>query len=266
MVSLTEGSSTIIGWKRLSRAESFSICFLYSSIVVAPIIWTSPLDKAGFKILAAFIPPSASPADIMLCISSITSIIFPNSLTSFIILRILDSNWPLNWVPATIPVMSSMYISLFNSFAGTSWFTILIANPSAIAVLPTPASPIRQGLFFWRLFNIWTILSISFVLPIILSIFPSAAFLFKFVPNISRNFFLSSFFGSFNLVFLDASCFEDKTLSWKLLGNAISSIFNDCKNCPIWLLILPSSSSDIPDSLIRWSIGDIPDLFAHGMQ
>ena len=36
IVSSTEGCSTITGWKRRSRAESFSICFLYSSSVVAP--------------------------------------------------------------------------------------------------------------------------------------------------------------------------------------------------------------------------------------
>ena len=36
MVSSTDGSSTITGWKRLSRAASFSIYLRYSSSVVAP--------------------------------------------------------------------------------------------------------------------------------------------------------------------------------------------------------------------------------------
>ena len=51
-------------------------------------------------------------------------------------------------------VISSKYTSLFKSFAGTFPSAILIAKPCAIAVLPTPGSPIRQGLFLERLFKI----------------------------------------------------------------------------------------------------------------
>jgi hypothetical protein len=36
MVSSTDGSSTSTGWKRRSRAASFSMCLRYSSRVVAP--------------------------------------------------------------------------------------------------------------------------------------------------------------------------------------------------------------------------------------
>ena len=43
--------------------------------------------------------------------------------------------------------MSRRNISLSISFAGTSPAAILRASPSAMAVLPTPGSPIRQGLF-----------------------------------------------------------------------------------------------------------------------
>ena len=41
-------------------------------------------------------------------------------------------------------------ISLFLIAAGTSPFTIACAKPSTTAVLPTPASPTRTGLFFVR--------------------------------------------------------------------------------------------------------------------
>ena len=41
----TVGASTIIGWNLLSNALSFSIYYLYSSVVVAPIVWSSPRDK-----------------------------------------------------------------------------------------------------------------------------------------------------------------------------------------------------------------------------
>jgi hypothetical protein len=44
------------------------------------------------------------------------------------------------------------YLSLILS--GTSPFIILWARPSAIAVFPTPASPINTGLFFVRRDNL----------------------------------------------------------------------------------------------------------------
>ena len=39
------GSSTLIGWKRRSRAASFSRCLRYSSSVVAPIVCSSPAGE-----------------------------------------------------------------------------------------------------------------------------------------------------------------------------------------------------------------------------
>ena len=45
-------------------------------------------------------------------------------------------------------------ISLSKSFAGTRFSAILTANPSAIAVLPTPGSPKSTGLFLERRFKI----------------------------------------------------------------------------------------------------------------
>ena len=62
MVSSTVGSATTIGWKRLSRAASFSIYFLYSLIVVAPTHLSSPRARAGLSMLDASIAPSAAPA------------------------------------------------------------------------------------------------------------------------------------------------------------------------------------------------------------
>ena len=64
--SATEGSSTITGWKRRSRAVSFSMYLRYSVRVVAPMICTSPRERAGFKILAALTEPSASPVPTIL--------------------------------------------------------------------------------------------------------------------------------------------------------------------------------------------------------
>ena len=62
MVSGTLGSPTSTGWKRRSRAASFSMCLRYSSRVVAPITWSSPRASAGFSMLLASTAPSAAPA------------------------------------------------------------------------------------------------------------------------------------------------------------------------------------------------------------
>ena len=66
MVSSTLGSFTVTGWKRRSRAVSFSMCLRYSVKVVAPMTWISPRLRAGLRMLAAFMLPSASPAPTML--------------------------------------------------------------------------------------------------------------------------------------------------------------------------------------------------------
>ncbi|MBF0573997.1 MAG: hypothetical protein HQK69_09595, partial [Desulfamplus sp.] len=47
IVASTEGSAANTGWKRRSRAASFSIYFLYSSNVVAPTHLKVPRAKAG---------------------------------------------------------------------------------------------------------------------------------------------------------------------------------------------------------------------------
>ena len=47
------------------------------------------------------------------------------------------------------------------------------ARPSAIAVLPTPASPTNSGLFFWRRQSTWMVRWISALRPISGSILPS---------------------------------------------------------------------------------------------
>src|SRR5207247_5984496 len=52
-------------------------------------------------------------------------------------------------------------------------------NPSAIAVLPTPASPTNSGLFFCRRHSTWMARLISKFRPITGSILPSRAFLLR---------------------------------------------------------------------------------------
>ena len=58
-MSSTFGSLTVTGWKRRSRAASFSTYLRYSSSVVAPMQRSSPRARAGLSRLAASLPPSA---------------------------------------------------------------------------------------------------------------------------------------------------------------------------------------------------------------
>src|SRR3954447_6137020 len=60
IVDSTLGSPTKIGWKRRSRAASFSTCWRYSSSVVAPIARRSPRASIGFIRVPASTPPPAS--------------------------------------------------------------------------------------------------------------------------------------------------------------------------------------------------------------
>src|SRR5487761_872431 len=81
MVSSTDGWSTMIGWKRRSRAASFSMCLRYSSSVVAPMARSSPRARAGLRRLAASMAPSAAPAPISVCSSSMNRTTWPFELS-----------------------------------------------------------------------------------------------------------------------------------------------------------------------------------------
>ena len=141
--------------------------FLYSSSVVAPIQSISPRASIGFKRFPASIAPSPLPAPTIMWISSMKRMISPSD--AFISLRTAlkrSSNSPLNLAPATSAPRSSEKMCLLRSEEGTSPRTIRSASPSAIAVLPTPGSPITTGLFFVFLERILIIFLISLSRPI----------------------------------------------------------------------------------------------------
>ena len=140
--------STITFWKRRSRAPSFSICFRYSSRVVAPIHWIPPRASAGFIILAASMLPLPPPAPTIVWISSIYIMILLLASSSSRIPLTRSSNCPRYFVPATKPDKSSSRSFFPIRWAGTSPETILWASPSTRLVFPTPGSPMRIGLLF----------------------------------------------------------------------------------------------------------------------
>ena len=265
-VSSLDGGSTLTVWNLLSNAASFSICFLYSSIVVAPMHFISPLAKAGFKILEASIAPSAPPAPTIVWISSIKIIISSSFLSSFITFFNLSSNSPLYFAPAIIDVISKTNNLLSLKLSGASPEIIFCANPSIIAVFPTPGSPIRQGLFFILLHSISNTLWVSSSLPITGSNFPSLALWVKSVLYWSNTGVLFCFFSlctdfllslsSFPEIYLSNSCLiDDKStlLLVKIVKATPSPSFINASNicsgfiklCPYFLAISKLSSKSL---------------------
>ena len=131
---------------------------------------------------------------------------------------------------------------------GTSLLAIFIASPCAKAVLPTPGSPIKQGLFLDLLFKIWIILSISLFLPITLSNSLFLAFCVKLVPYESKNFL---FFFLFLVVFLCCLVLVFSESFESLLG-VIKPANSDSSGIPLIFLSAESSSSE--------SVGSFPKL------
>ena len=136
--------------------------------------------------MAASIEPSAPPAPIMVWISSINKRTFPAVMASRITFLILSSNSPRYLVPATIPDRSRVRTRFPRTDSGTIPVAICSARPSTIAVLPTPGSPIRHGLFLVRRLRIWIRRWISRSLPITGSNSPRLASSVRSVENCLR--------------------------------------------------------------------------------
>ena len=81
------------------------------------------------------------------------------------------------------PISRENIVQSFNP-SGTSPLTILSANPSAIAVFPTPGSPIKHGLFLVFLDNIL----ITFLISVSLPITGSSFVLLPFLLNLDHIF------------------------------------------------------------------------------
>ncbi len=152
------------------------MCFWYSLSVVAPTQRSSPRASIGFSMFEASIEPSAAPAPTTVCSSSMNSMTSPcASVTSLSTAFSRSSNSPRYLAPAISAPRSSAITRLFLSDSGTSPFTMRCASPSTIAVLPTPGSPIRTGLFLVRRERTWITRRISSSRPITGSSLPLRA-------------------------------------------------------------------------------------------
>ena len=105
-----------------------------------------------------------------------------------------SSNSPRYFEPATSAPMSSATTRRSLSCSGTSPETMRWARPSAMAVLPTPGSPIRTGLFLVRRERTWMTRRISSSRPMTGSSLPSSAACVRSRPNFSSDWKVSSGF------------------------------------------------------------------------
>ena len=188
IVSSTLGSPTSTCWNRRSRAGSFSMCWRYSSSVVAPTIRSSPRASIGLSMLPASIADSPdAPAPTTVCSSSMNVTTWPSeSLISSSTAFSRSSNSPRYFAPASIAPRSSATSRLPRNDSGTSPATIRWASPSTTAVLPTPGSPMRTGLFFVRRDSTWTTRRISASRPMTGSMPPARARAVRSMPYFSR--------------------------------------------------------------------------------
>ncbi len=172
-------------WNLRSSAPSFSMCLRYSTKVVAPMHCSSPRASAGLSMLEASMAPSAAPAPTMVCSSSMNRMMsFWRSISSMITLR-RSSNCPRYLVPATTLARSSVSNLLPASASEASPAIMRCASPSTMAVLPTPGSPSRTGLFFLRRLSTWMTRIISRSRPMTGSSLPSRASAVKSRENSS---------------------------------------------------------------------------------
>ena len=161
--------------------------------MVAPIARNSPRANAGFKILAASIAPSPPPAPTRVWISSMNRTISPSAaVTSFTTDFNRSSNSPLYLAPAINAPISRENTILSFKLSGTSPSTIRCANPSAMAVFPTPGSPTSIGLFLVLRVRICNTLRISSSRPITGSSFPARANSLRFLAYLFKELYVSS--------------------------------------------------------------------------
>src|SRR4051812_27670954 len=147
----------------------------------------------GLSRLAASTAPSAAPAPTIVWSSSMKRMTSPRA--SAISLRTAfrrSSKSPRYFEPASSAPMSSAITRRSRSDSGTSPSTIRWARPSTMAVLPTPGSPIRTGLFFVRRERTWMTRRISSSRPITGSRRPAAAASVRSLPNLASASYLSS--------------------------------------------------------------------------
>ncbi len=131
--------------------------------------------------------PSAAPAPTTVCSSSMNRMIWPSeAVTSLSTALRRSSNSPRYLAPATMDPRSRATTRFSLRPSGTSPRTMRWASPSAMAVLPTPGSPMSTGLFFVRRLRTWMTRRISSSRPMTGSSLPSRAASVRSRPYLAR--------------------------------------------------------------------------------
>ena len=255
IVCSSVGSSTMTGWKRRSRAASRSMYLRYSSSVVAPMHWSSPRASGGLRMLAASMAPSAAPAPTSVWSSSMKRTASFVLRSSSMIFLSRSSNSPRYFVPATSDPMSSVRTRLLSRMSGTSPATIRWARPSAIAVLPTPGSPIRAGLFFVLRPRIWMTRSISFSRPMTGSSLPARAASVRLMPSWSTVGVLLARFVSWAVGPADELWERTRMTSWRTLSRLTPERLEDAGGDPLALAHEPEQEVLRADVVVAESAG-----------
>ena len=147
-----------------------------------------PVSAGLSMLLASIVPPEVAPAPTIVWISSTNKIAFGCASRFFTTAFKRSSKSPRKRVPASNAPMSSEYNSAPINFCGTSFATIFCARPSRIAVLPTPGSPTKIGLFLLRRTNTCNTRVNSALRPITGSSSPFSALVVRFVQYASSGF------------------------------------------------------------------------------
>ena len=257
-MSSTEGWPTNTCWKRRSRAASFSMYLRYSSRVVAPIMRSWPRASMGLSMLPASMAPSPpAPAPTTVCISSMKVMTSPPlSVISLSTALSRSSNSPRYLAPATMDDRSSEMRRLFFRLSGTSPSTMRRARPSTMAVLPTPGSPIRTGLFLVRRDSTWITRRISSSRPMTGSMRPARAASVRSRPYFSRAWYCSSGFCEVTRWLPRTSASAVRSSSWltprrSCRANRTCSVerYSSCSSRRAW----SAASSRTVRSRLRWA-------------
>ena len=195
IVSSTVGWSTRTGWKRRSSAASFSMCLRYSSRVVAPMrvelaAGEHRLEQVGGVHRAL---GRARPDDRVELVDE------EDDLALGVLDLLQDGLEALLELAAELGAGDERAEverddALVLQPSGTSPRTMRWASPSTIAVLPTPGSPIRTGLFFVRRLRTWMVRRISSSRPMTGSSLPARASAVRSRPYFSSASYVSSGF------------------------------------------------------------------------
>jgi len=164
------------GWNRRSRAASFSMCFLYSSRVVAPMQLQLAAREQRLQQIARVHGASAGAGPTTVCSSSMNRTIWPCAswtALSTALSRSLELAAVLG--AGDERAMSRATIALVLQPLGDVAAHDALGQPSTIAVLPTPGGPISTGLFLVRRERIWMDARISSSRPMTGSSFPCCA-------------------------------------------------------------------------------------------